>query len=75
MGNAYYHLGNEDQAINMLSKYVSSTDSPLRGDLYILGVCYYNKGNYSSAVNALGGPFVRTMPFRRTLICIWGKVI
>lgn len=54
MGNAYYHLGNEDQAINMLSKYVSSTDSPLRGDLYILGVCYYDKGNYSSAVNALG---------------------
>ena len=54
MGNAYYHLGNEDQPINMLSKYVSSTDSPLRGDLYILGVCYYNKGNYSSAVNALG---------------------
>ena len=54
MGNAYYHLGNEDQAINMLSKYVSSTDSPLRGDLYILGVCYYNKGNYSSAANALG---------------------
>lgn len=54
MGNAYYHLGNEDQAINMLSKYASSTDSPLRGDLYILGVCYYNKGNYSSAVNALG---------------------
>lgn len=54
MGNAYYHLGNEDQALNMLSKYVSSTDSPLRGDLYILGVCYYNKGNYSSAVNALG---------------------
>lgn len=54
MGNAYYHLGNEDQAINMLSKYISSTDSPLRGDLYILGVCYYNKGNYSSAVNALG---------------------
>ena len=54
MGNAYYHLGNEDQAINMLSKYVSSTYSTLRGDLYILGVCYYNKGNYSSAVNALG---------------------
>lgn len=54
MGNAYYHLGNEEQALNMLSKYISSTDSSLRGDLYILGVCYYNKGNYSSAVNALG---------------------
>ena len=54
MGNAFYHLWNEDQAIYMLNKYVSSTDSPLRGDLYILGVCYYNKGIYSSAVNALG---------------------
>ena len=53
LGNSYYHLGNQDKAINMLSKYVSSTDSPLRGDLYILGVCYFNKGNYSSAVNAL----------------------
>ncbi len=52
LGNSYYHLGNQDKAINMLSKYVSSTDSPLRGDLYILGVCYFNKGNYS-AVNAL----------------------
>ena len=53
LGNSYYHLGNQDKASNMLSKYVSSTDSPLRGDLYILGVCYFNKGNYSSAVNAL----------------------
>ena len=53
LGNSYYHLGNQDKATNMLSKYVSSTDSPLRGDLYILGVCYFNKGNYSSAVNAL----------------------
>lgn len=54
MGNAFYHLGNEEQAIKMLSKYVSSTNDPLRGDLYILGVCYYNSGNYSGAVNALG---------------------
>ncbi len=53
LGNSYYHLGNQDKAISLLSKYVSSTDSPLRGDLYILGVCYYNKGNYSSAVSAL----------------------
>lgn len=37
----------------MLSKYVSSTENPLRSDLYILGVCYFNKGNYSNAVNAL----------------------
>lgn len=53
LGNSYYHLGDQNKAINMLSKYVSSTDQPLRGDLYILGVCYYNKGQYSSAVDAL----------------------
>lgn len=53
LGNSYYHQGDQDKAINMLSKYVSSTNTPLRGDLYILGVCYYDKGNYSSAVNAL----------------------
>ncbi|SEF65925.1 tetratricopeptide repeat protein [Parabacteroides chinchillae] len=54
LGNSYYHMGDQSKAIAMLSKYVSSTDVPLRGDLYILGVCYYDKGNYSSAVNALG---------------------
>lgn len=53
VGNSYYHEGNQEKAISMLSKYVSSTDTPLRGDLYILGVCYFNKANYSSAVNAL----------------------
>ncbi len=53
VGNSYYHMGEKSKAINMLSKYVSSTDSPLRGDLYILGVCHYDKGSYSSAVNAL----------------------
>lgn len=54
LGNSYYHLNDPSQAIEMLSKYVSSTDAPLRGDLYILGVCYFDKGNYSSAVNVLG---------------------
>ena len=54
VGNSYYHTGHPDKAIQFLSKYVSSTDAPLRGDLYILGVCYYNKGNYNSAINMLG---------------------
>ena len=53
VGDSYYHLGDQGKAIQMLSKYVSSTENPLRSDLYILGVCYFNKGNYSSAVNAL----------------------
>ena len=37
-----------------LTQYVATTDSPLRGDLYLLGVCYYNKGEYAKAVNQLG---------------------
>lgn len=53
VGDAYYHLGDQDKALQLLSKYVSTTENPLRSDLYILGVCYYNKGKYSSAVNAL----------------------
>lgn len=54
LGNSYYHVGNQDKAIDMLSKYVSLVNNPMRGDLYILGVCYYNTGNYSKAVNCLG---------------------
>lgn len=54
MGNSFYHLGNPDEAIRMLSKYVETVKDPMRGDLYILGVCYYNKGEYSKAVKCLG---------------------
>lgn len=54
LGNSYYHLGNQEKAIDRLSKYVSSVDTPLRGDLYILGVCYFNKGEYNRAVNSFG---------------------
>ncbi len=54
LGNSYYNLGNEDKAIDYLSKYVSVASSPMRGDLYILGVCYFNKGNYTGAINSFG---------------------
>ncbi|MDL2256313.1 tetratricopeptide repeat protein [Parabacteroides sp. OttesenSCG-928-G06] len=54
LGNSYYHTGNENKAIDNLSKYVSQADAPKRGDLYILGVCYFNKGNHNSAVRSLG---------------------
>lgn len=54
VGDSYYHLGDQEKAIQMLSKYVSLTENPLRSDLYILGVCYFNKGNYNSAINLLG---------------------
>ncbi|MDR1403776.1 MAG: tetratricopeptide repeat protein [Tannerellaceae bacterium] len=53
-GNSYYRLKNEEKTIAQLDKYVASADNPLRGDLYILGVCYYNKGNYANAIKYLG---------------------
>ncbi len=55
VGNSYYHTGNQDKAIEYLSRYVDSSGQPLRGDLYILGVCYFNKGQYREAVDAFGG--------------------
>ncbi|GHU13571.1 hypothetical protein FACS189441_1300 [Betaproteobacteria bacterium] len=53
-GNAYYHLNNQDKAIERLSNYASQTSTPLRSDMYILGVCYYNKGDYANAIKYLG---------------------
>ena len=53
VGDAAYHQGDADKAIEMLSRYVKSTDRPLRSDLYILGVCYYDKGKYKQAIRML----------------------
>lgn len=53
LGTSYYHMGSQNQAIDMLSKYVDSTNDPIRGDLYILGICYYNTGAYEKAVKCL----------------------
>jgi TolA-binding protein len=52
-GNSYYQLGNQDKAITMLKRYVSLTDAPARGELYLLGVCEYNQEDYMNAVDAL----------------------
>jgi len=52
-GNSYYHLGNQDKAIENLRKYVASVNTPARGDLYLLGVCEYNQRHYREAVEAL----------------------
>jgi tetratricopeptide (TPR) repeat protein len=54
VGNSYFHLGDQNKAAEHLSKYVSMTDNPLRGDLYLLGVCFFNKKNYNSAADMLG---------------------
>ena len=53
LGNAYYRNGEPSKAIDRLEKYVAHTDSVLRGDMYILGVCHYNQGNYDQAIEAL----------------------
>ncbi|MDR2916536.1 MAG: tetratricopeptide repeat protein [Tannerella sp.] len=52
-GNSYYQLGNQDKAISMLRRYVASVESPARGELYILGICEYNRGHYEKAIDAL----------------------
>ena len=52
-GNSYYQLGNQNRAVSMLRHYVASVDMPARGELYLLGVCEYNEGNYEYAVDAL----------------------
>lgn len=54
IGNSFYRLGRQDNAIGHLDKYVASAKTPLRGDLYILGVCYYNTGDYRKAIEYLG---------------------
>lgn len=53
MGNSAYHLGDEAQAIKWLDQYMATTEKPLRGDRYILGVCSYKKGDYAKAVKQL----------------------
>ncbi|GHV47579.1 hypothetical protein FACS1894181_01290 [Bacteroidia bacterium] len=54
VGNSYYRLGNEAKALEYLAQYEASTGSPLRGDLYILGICFFNKGDYAAAAKQLG---------------------
>ena len=52
-GNSYYQLGNQDRTISMLRQYVASVRNPARGELYLLGICEYNRGSYDNAVDAL----------------------
>jgi TolA-binding protein len=52
LGNAFYHQGDQDRALEMLSRYAESAETPMRGDLYLLGVCRYGKKEYKKAVQA-----------------------
>lgn len=53
LGNSYYRLGNTSNAIRNYEKYMESTSSPFRDDMYQLAEAYYQTGNYGGAVNAL----------------------
>jgi TolA-binding protein len=50
LGNSYYQKGDQDKALDFLSRYVAEASQPLRGDLYLLGVCYFDKKEYRKAV-------------------------
>ncbi|MDR2496605.1 MAG: tetratricopeptide repeat protein [Tannerellaceae bacterium] len=53
VGSSYYHKGNEDKAVDYLTRYANSSNAPIRGDLYILGICHFNREEYSSAAACL----------------------
>jgi len=52
-GSSYYHLGNQDRAVEMLRKYIAAVEKPARSEMYILGVCEYNRGEYADAAKTL----------------------
>ena len=54
IGDSYYHLDNQSKARRYLNQYVEEADAPLRGDLYLLGVCLFNQGEYEEAANNFG---------------------
>lgn len=53
LGESYSHQGDNSKTINYLTKYVNSTNSPLRSSLYTLGVAQYREGKYADAIKQL----------------------
>ncbi len=47
VGESYYHLGDYEEALPWLKKYVTNPD---RNSWYQLGYCYYKTGRYDEAV-------------------------
>lgn len=52
-GESSLKLGQKDEGIDYLRKYLSATDSPALSALYFVGVKEYNKGNYERASQLL----------------------
>ena len=53
LGESYSHQGDNAKTIDYLTKYINSTDSPLRSSLYTLGVAQYRAGQYADAIKQL----------------------
>lgn len=50
IGNSYYRLGQPTRAIPYYERYVASTQKPLRGDAYFMGLSYFETGKYNEAL-------------------------
>ena len=55
LGNAYYQNGNQAKALEFLRRYAASTLTPMRGELYLLGLCYFNMLDNAKAIEAFSG--------------------
>lgn len=53
IGASYYHEGNNEQAIDYLSKYVAASNAPLRENRYMLGIALFRTSNWQGAIDAL----------------------
>lgn len=53
LGNSYYRLGNQGNAIQYYERYLQGVDKPFREDMFQLAEAYYQRSDYRNAVNAL----------------------
>jgi tetratricopeptide (TPR) repeat protein len=53
LGNANYRLGYANRALTYYEKYMATTDKPLRGDAYFMGLAYIDAGKYADAIRML----------------------
>ena len=52
-GESLYNLGQEEEAIPYLRRYISAVDDPTPSALYVLGVSEYKSGNIEEAIKML----------------------
>lgn len=53
VGESLYQSGQANNAIPYLKKYIEAVDTPERSSQYILGLAYYEEGDYKKAIESL----------------------